>query len=262
MPVSREEFNGPHIEDRLSVLYRDQHLIAVAKPAGLLVHRSRIDYHEQQNLVEALSRQTGRRIYPAHRLDKPTSGVLVAALDEASARQLGKQFENRQVLKTYLAVVRGYTRLVGFIDHPVGDKDRPAQEKRAATTLYRTLSSIELPYRADRYPASRYSLIEVRPQSGRRHQIRQHLKHINHPIIGDTSYGKTSHNRLFANLFECRRLLLHAASITLTHPVTDRMLTINCDLSELPGQDSFPRVLKDTRWRPVPVAGGRNTARI
>ncbi len=244
------------IAETLKVIYRDNDLVAVAKPSGLLVHKSKIDYHEQANVVDALTAQIQRRIYPVHRLDKATSGVLLLALNADTARLLGEQFEHRQVKKNYLAISRGYTPCHGCIDNPTRDKDRPSRPKKAATTFYRTLAHIELPHRVDRYPTSRYSLVELTPVTGRRHQIRQHMKHINHPLIGDTSYGKSAHNRFFDQLYDCRRLLLHASSIALTHPITGQPLEIAVapDTPQL-DQNQFQRVLSDERWCRIDTPG-------
>lgn len=233
----------------LPILFVDDHLVVVAKPAGLLVHKSRIDYHETDNLLDRLFNQTGQRAYPVHRLDKPTSGVLILALHADSARSLGQQFEQRTVKKSYLAVTRGYTPLHGCIDHPVADKDQPDKQKTQAVTFYRRLATIELPVHVDRYPNSRYSLVEVRPTTGRRHQIRQHMKHINHPLIGDTSYGKTTHNRFFQRYFSCRRLLLHASGITFSHPQTGDLQSVSSPLDNAIDNGQFAQVLSDKHWQ-------------
>jgi len=237
--------------ERLTVLYRDESLIAVDKPAGLLVHRSLIDRHETRYAIQTLRDQIGRRVYPVHRLDKPTSGVLLFALDPATARRVGETFEAGRVAKRYLAVVRGHTDEQGVIDYPLKEQldrmtdvgvrpDKPAQP---AVTAYRRLATVELPWRVDRYPTSRYSLLELRPRTGRKHQLRRHLKHIAHPIVGDTTHGKARHNRLFQEQFGNDRLLLAAVRLSLPHPVDGHLLDIAAPLT-----GAFARVVERLGW--------------
>ena len=210
----------------LTILYRDDWLVAVDKPAGLLVHRSALDAHEERFAVQLVRDQIGRHVHPVHRLDKGTSGVLLFALDRATAALLGGAFERQEVDKTYLAVVRGHPPETGVIDHPLTRRFDPAERRRpapdqapqAARTRFRRLAATELPYRVDRYPTSRYALLELAPETGRRHQIRRHLKHLSHPIIGDATFGKGRHNRLFAELFGVSRLLLACTRMRLAHP--------------------------------------------
>ncbi|MCX9156743.1 pseudouridine synthase [Niveibacterium sp. 24ML] len=209
----------------LSILFHDDDLVVIDKPPGLLVHRSILDRNETRFAVQLLRDQIGRRVIPAHRLDKGTSGVLVFAFDRDTAAALGAQFETREVGKRYLAVVRGWPDAEGMIEHPLKivrdeyemqvDALTPPQEAR---TGYRRLATIELPIPDDRHPSSRYALVELAPETGRRHQIRRHLKHISHPVIGDATYGKGRHNRMFGEQFGCRRLLLHCAAMSLRHP--------------------------------------------
>lgn len=200
--------------------------MVIDKPAGLLVHRTAIDRHETRFALQLLRDQLGQRVYPVHRLDKPTSGLLLFALDPAAARHLSGQFERQQVAKEYLAVVRGYCPEGGRIDHPLRDDpdDRDAAPKeverpaRAATTVYERLDTVELPHAVDRYPSSRYSLVRLWPLTGRKHQLRRHMKHISHPIIGDAKHGKGVHNRFFAKHYGCARLLLACTGLAFTHP--------------------------------------------
>lgn len=210
----------------LEILYRDAHLVAINKPSGLLVHRSLIDRHETRFAIQLTRDQIGQKVYPAHRLDKPTSGVLLFALDSDTARLLNTQFTSEQVQKTYLAVVRGHTADHGIIDYPLkeeldkiadanADQDKPAQD---AITHFQRLATTELPYPVGRYPSARYSLLALHPKTGRKHQLRRHLKHIFHPIVGDTTHGDGKHNTLFREQFNCQRLLLHANSLQLIHP--------------------------------------------
>lgn len=226
----------------LPVLYRDDRLIAVHKPAGLLVHRSALDRHETRFALQMLRDQIGRQVFPVHRLDKGTSGVLLFALDREAARVLNGQFERGEVAKTYLAIVRGHPPEVGDIDHPLarmadehaGINVNPAASAAAqpALTRYRRLATVELPYRVDRYPSSRYALLELEPFTGRWHQLRRHLKHISHPIIGDATHGKGRHNRLFQELFGCQRLLLAATGMQFVHPVGGQLVRLQAGVAE------------------------------
>ncbi|WP_193377087.1 tRNA pseudouridine(65) synthase TruC [Geobacter sp. OR-1] len=212
----------------LPILFQDDYLVAVNKPSGLLVHRSPIDRHETRFALQTVRNQTGRRVYPIHRLDKPTSGVLLFAFSPEIARTLVESFTAGAVQKSYLAVVRGYAPDDGTIDYPlVEDQDKHdhiytgiEKEGQAAVTDFRTLARIELQSAVGRYDTSRYSLVALSPRTGRRHQLRRHFKHIFHPIIGDTRYGEGRHNRFFREEFGMHRLLLHAAELTFPHPVT------------------------------------------
>ena len=179
-----------------------------------------------------------------HRLDRPTSGVLLFARDPDTARTVGQAMMAGEVNKTYLAVVRGWTQESGTIDHPLKDEpeDRrlrgTEQPVRDALTHYRRLATTEIPVEIERYPTSRYSLVELYPKTGRKHQLRRHMKHINHPIIGDANHGRGRHNRYFAERFGQGRLMLAATELALTHPVTDEELILKA-----PPEQSFMDVL-------------------
>lgn len=240
----------PMTRETLPVLFQDDNLIAVHKPSGLLVHRTDIDRHETRFAVQILRDQIGQKVYPVHRLDKGTSGILLFALDPEIARQVGGQFERNEVAKTYLAVVRGHPPESGEIDHPLSRqfddyewKTGGVHAPQDAVTRYRRLATCELPYPVDRYPASRYALLELNPITGRRHQLRRHLKHISHPIIGDATYGKGRHNRLFQELFGSRRMLLASVRTQLAHPATGKLL-----LLEAPPSTDFASVLLQLGW--------------
>ena len=224
----------------LEVLYRDEHFIAINKPSGLLVHRSPIDKHETEFAVQMLRDQIGQYVYPLHRLDKPTSGVLFFALDKESANLVSEQFKNHTIQKTYITMVRGYTDEEGIINHPLKEKldkiadkkakkDKDAQE---AITHYKRVATTEVPFAVGKYDKTRYSLVEVKPQTGRKHQIRRHLKHISHHILGDTKYGRGEHNKLIREKFSCYRLLLHSSELELWHPYKKEKLTIKAPFDE------------------------------
>lgn len=224
--------------ETLPIVYRDEHLVVINKPTGLLVHRSPIDRHETRFAVQLLRDQLGQHVYPIHRLDKPTSGLLVFALNPDIARTLSEHFNDRTVHKQYLALVRGHMTNQR-LDYPlsvqldrIADKHRQ-QDKDAqpAVTRFTTLARCELPFAVDRYPQSRYSLVLCEPETGRKHQIRRHLKHAGHPIIGDAKHGKSVHNRFFASHFGAGHLLLSAVGLQLPHPVSGGLLTLQCPLA-------------------------------
>jgi len=207
-----------------TILYRDAALVAVDKPPGLLVHRTALDSEARDFLLQRLRRLLGQRVYTVHRLDRPTSGVVVFGLSPGHARVLSASFEQRRVEKRYLAVVRGYTEPTGRIDYALSDE--PHQPLREALTDYQSLARVELPVAVGRYSTSRYSLLAVTPRSGRYHQIRRHFHHIRHPLIGDTTHGEGRHNRLFRERFGVHRLLLHAVSLGFPHPASGRWITV------------------------------------
>jgi tRNA pseudouridine65 synthase len=227
------------LPETLTILFRDEAIVVVDKPPGLLVHRSEIDRHETRFAIQILRDQIGQRVWPAHRLDRGTSGALLFGLSKDVAIKLGAQFENGQVKKRYLAVVRGHPPLAGEIDHPLTRQRDPYEfcgentstAPQTALTRYRRLAEIELPVTVDRYPSSRYALLELEPVTGRRHQLRRHLKHIAHPIIGDATHGKGRHNRFFAATLDCPRLLLACVTLQFRHPVSDEPLKINAPLT-------------------------------
>ncbi|MCW8962874.1 MAG: pseudouridine synthase [Gammaproteobacteria bacterium] len=209
----------------LPVLFKDEHYIAVHKPSGLLVHRSWLS-QDRVFLLQQLRNQIGQRVYPVHRLDRATSGVIIFGLSSESAQALNQVFTDQRASKSYHAIVRGWLpEPEVFVDHPIQDRetDTPYQE---AQTRFRELARTELPFAVDRYPQARYSLVEAQPLTGRRHQIRKHLKHISHPIIGDIRYGKGTHNRFFRQQFGIQRLLLSAQRLRFQHPLTGEAINI------------------------------------
>jgi tRNA pseudouridine65 synthase len=235
IPVDRSNEGEPP----LPILYRDEQIVVIDKPPGLLVHRSEIDRHETRFAIQILRNQIGQYVWPAHRLDRGTSGVLLFGLSKEIAGVLGRQFEAGTVDKKYLAVVRGHPPESGTIDHALTRQrdayefqgERSSTEAQAALTHYRRLAEIELPVAVDRYPSSRYALLALEPVTGRRHQIRRHLKHIAHPIIGDATYGKGRHNRYFAEHLGCHRLLLACIGLNFNHPLDGRRMEIKAPVS-------------------------------
>jgi tRNA pseudouridine65 synthase len=205
--------------DALTLLHLDAELVAIDKPAGLLVHPSALDAHEERTALRTLEAQLGERLYPLHRLDKATSGVLLFARSREAASRWHSPFEAGTVAKSYLALVRGWPPAAGEIDYPLArDPELPSagQERVAAITRYERRACLEWPFAVDgRNPTSRYALVEVTPLTGRRHQIRRHFKHIAHPLVGDSTHGKGAHNRAVAEWLGMQRLWLHAAVLQL-----------------------------------------------
>jgi tRNA pseudouridine65 synthase len=199
------------------LLYRDDVLAVVAKPSGLVVHRG---WARDPVVAMSLARDAvGRRVYPVHRLDRGTSGVLVFALDPETARHLQQQFEDRRVDKRYLALVRGAPPESGVIDHPLAPTK--SRERLPAVTEFRRLGV-----------SGRYALVEARPRTGRLHQVRRHLKHISCPLIGDVRYGKGEHNRWFRENHRLHRLALHAFELSLDHPLTGERRRFRAEVPE------------------------------
>ncbi len=216
----------------LQILWRDDDLVAVYKPAGWLVHRTGLDAGETRFVMQALRDQLGQRVYPVHRLDKGTCGVLVMALHADATRALSQSFEHHQVEKRYLALVRGHAPAHVLVDHALRPDDAPPHAPvQPARTLLRCLARVELAEASDaRFPTTRAALVEAMPETGRRHQIRRHLKHIAHPILGDATHGKGPLNRWWAERLGLQRLWLHAWQLTLPHPATGQRLVLQSGL--------------------------------
>ncbi|MFC3394603.1 tRNA pseudouridine(65) synthase TruC [Brenneria rubrifaciens] len=218
----------------LEIIFQDEHLVAVNKPAGWLVHRSWLDRKEKVVVMQTLRDQIGQHVYTVHRLDRPTSGVLLLALSSDVARSLSQQFEQHQTRKIYHAVVRGYVSDEGVIDYAlteemdkIADKySNPDKPPQPAVSHYCSLAQAEMPVAIGRYPTSRFSLLELAPLTGRKHQLRRHMSHLRHPIIGDSAYGDLRQNRGMAANFDCGRLMLHASQLSLPHPVSGEWLTL------------------------------------
>lgn len=242
-------------EALLPIIYRDEHLIAIDKPSGLLVHRTVLDWRETRFALQMLRDQIGQYVYPVHRLDRGTSGVLLFALDSDTSRAMAKQFEQGLVNKRYWAIVRGHPPASGTIDHALtrlkDDVDflgqTVVQTAQDAVSHYKTLATAEIPVQVDRYPTSRYALLELEPITGRRHQLRRHMKHISHPIIGDATYGKGRHNRLFAELFGSQHLLLCCRMMQITHPLSGERIKL-----QAPQDADFDLAMAGLGWTDTP----------
>lgn len=220
-----------------ALLFRDDWLVAVDKPAGLLVHRSEVDRRETRFAVQLVRDRIGQPVWPVHRLDRGTSGVLLFALSAEIAAALGRAFEGDAIQKRYVALVRGWPEEAGLVDHALarlgdGSVRDASRAPQPAVTHYRRLARLELGVPDERHATSRYALVELRPETGRRHQLRRHLKHIAHPIVGDATYGKGRLNRALAALLGVTRLWLHAHALGFAHPVTGEDLRLEAPLGD------------------------------
>lgn len=233
----------------LEILYQDDVLIALNKPAGLAVHRSKMVGNAEEFLIDLLRTQVGDGVYLAHRLDRATSGVILVARNREIAAALGEQFMDRSIRKQYLVVVRGWPGPAeDVIDYPLPGS-RQTGPRREARTRYRQLATVEVPIALGRYPQQRYALLLAEPESGRFRQIRKHLAHIHHPVIGDCQHGRSDHNRLYKQHFGCHRMLLHARRLHLAHPVSGAPMTI-----EAPLDQAYATLLERFGWTDAAVS--------
>lgn len=224
----------------LTILYQDEHLVAINKPNGLLVHRSSYVGDADEFAVQLLRDQLGQFVYPCHRLDRKTSGVLLFALDKETNALIQKMFAENLVKKTYLAIVRGYTDDSGIIDYPLTNEKGKTQD---AISHYKTLNRAEIDIPLGKFKTARYSFVEVEPQTGRLHQIRKHFDHIMHPIIGDRPHGCNKQNKFFKERFNMTSMMLHAKELSFNHPKTKKDLILKADLNT-----EFKRMLGVMAW--------------
>jgi len=254
--LTAEEIEYERNKPQLTILYQDEYLVAVNKPAGLFVHRSFMDKDEIYFALQLVRDLVGQYVYPVHRLDRPTSGVLLFALTKEMAQKLGQAFSENEggksIQKTYYALTRGHLLGEELIDYPLkekldklGDKnvnpDKPAQE---AQTYYYSMKTATLPVALGKYSSVRYSLIKLLPQTGRRHQLRRHLSHLRHPIIGDINYGDNKQNPFFIEHFGFKRLMLIAKELAFTHPITGENIIIS-----VPFDEQWLQVFKLLDWQ-------------
>lgn len=228
------------VPDELPIVFQDEHLVIVNKPAGLLVHRSMIDRHETRFAMQMVRDQIGQHVFPVHRLDKPTAGILIFALSAEVARLISEQIAAHQLEKRYLAVVRGYGPESAKIDHSLQEKldkiadkqaqrDKPAQ---SAVTLAKKLHQIELPVAVGKYSTCRYSLMLLQPITGRKHQLRRHMSHLRNPILGDVNYGDNKHNRFIREACNFPGLALWSHQLKFTHPISGDLIQLNSPADE------------------------------
>ena len=238
----------------LTLIYHDADLAVVYKPAGWLVHRTGLAQQETRIVLQQLRDQLGQRVWPVHRLDQGTCGLLVFALNAQACQRLAQDFAAQQVGKHYLALVRGWLAPLVEVDHPLRPDDSPpsAPAQSAQTTL-RCLARLDWPEAFDpaRHASTRISLVLAQPHTGRRHQIRRHLKHVAHPILGDSSHGKGPLNRWWASRLGAQRLWLHAHALEFQHPRSGQPMHLVADwqqLAHLPEVQQWQRVMALPGW--------------
>lgn len=263
----------------LTILYQDEYLVAVDKPAGLFVHRSFMDKDEIYFALQLVRDQIGKYVYPVHRLDRPTSGVLLFALTKEIAQKMNEAFANKSnsasdsdlehekkinheleqsdeasLTKTYYALVRGHLPITDrseLIAHPLKEKldklgDKNVSRDKApqsAQTYFQVSKQASLPIALGKFDSVRYSLVKLEPVTGRRHQIRRHLAHLRHPILGDINYGDNKQNPFFIKHFGFKRLMLIAKSLSFIHPVTGKQVAITAEFDE-----QWQKVFKALEW--------------
>lgn len=216
-------------ESALEIVYADDSLLVVNKPAGLAVHRSRMVARDDDYLVDRLRVQVGGTPYLVNRLDRATSGLVLVARSREIASALGERLMDRTVEKRYLAIVRGWPDETGEIDYPLTVGGMKG-ERKPSSTRWRRLGMVEVPIALGRYPQQRYSLLELQPLTGRYRQLRRHLHHVHHPIIGDSTLGRGEHNRLFREHFGSHRMLLHGWRLSFVHPLQRCRLRLQAPL--------------------------------
>ncbi len=228
----------------LQVLFEDEYYIAINKPAGLLVHKTRLAKDaEPVFALQLLRDQIGQKVYPIHRIDRPTSGILWFAKSPEVVRDFQELFLDKEIKKHYLAIVRGYTKEEqGLINHPL--KKNLNKELQEAQTEYLRLGQIEIPETSSpRHSTSRYSLVRAFPLTGRMHQIRRHFAHERNYIIGDKTHGDNKQNRFFRMHFQMHHMLLHAWQTHMEHPITGEKIQV-----EAPVPSYFDKILKEFNW--------------
>jgi tRNA pseudouridine65 synthase len=226
------------VHDELEIIYQDAHFVAINKPSGLLVHRSFLDKRETRFAMQMLRDQLGQHVFPVHRLDRPTSGVLLFALSSEDARAMNQLFIDGTIQKRYIALTRGFAPESVVLDKPLKEEldkiaDKFADQNKApqeAITEFRCLHQAALPIPLGKFPTVRYSLVECFPKTGRKHQIRRHLKHLAHPIIGDVNHGDNTQNHFFYEHFQLQRLMLFATTLSFVHPYTNEPICIRANL--------------------------------
>ena len=232
--IETDDFIDESISRPLQIVYQDENYVAVFKPAGLVVHRSKLTQTHEPVLLQTLRDQLNTFVYPIHRLDRPTAGLILFALSGKAAAKMVEQFTQRTVTKYYQALVRGFAPENGVINRPLREKfgeelspestmDNPTQE---AVTHYEVLARYQAPWPLGKYSETRFSLLEIRPLTGRWHQIRRHLNHIAYPVLGDHRHGDHRYNQMVHAQTGVYRMLLTAMRLDFRHPYTGELHSI------------------------------------
>ena len=210
----------------LEILFQDEHLVAINKPHGLLVHRTKIADDAEEFALQLLRDQLNQTVFPAHRLDRKTSGILLFSLSKEMDQLIQNEFYTQKVSKKYLAILRGFAPEELTIDYDLTKENGTVQN---AITHFKTLQHVEIPYPQGKFESARFSLIEARPETGRFHQLRKHFAHIMHPIIGDRPHGCNKQNKWWKETFEMEKMMLHASGLEFTHPITKELISIKAN---------------------------------
>jgi tRNA pseudouridine65 synthase len=211
----------------LEILYDTADLVAINKPHGLLVHRSPIAADATEFAVQMLRDQIGQKVFPIHRLDRKTAGILLFAKHQEALVEMSKLFEERRIQKEYEALVRGYCPQEGIIDYPLSENGK----EKEAISKFERIRYFEVPIPLGKHPTSRYTLVRIWPMTGRFHQIRKHFAHIFHPIIGDRPHGCNKQNGLWKNTFGFSHLFLQATKLS-WHEHAGNYIEIKAEWSE------------------------------
>ncbi|WP_215226160.1 pseudouridine synthase [Echinicola shivajiensis] len=228
----------------LEILYQDDYYIAVNKPAGMMVHKSNIAMEDEPvYALQTLRDQIGLKVYPLHRIDRPTSGILWFAKSSEAVAPFQELFTNNEIKKYYLTIVRGYTKeKEALIDHPL--KKKLKKELQDAQTEYLRLAEVEIPFASSpKHETSRYSLVRAYPLTGRMHQIRRHMAHERNYIIGDNTHGDNRQNRFFRMHYNMHNMLLHAWQTEFIHPITKEVIRVKAN-----PPDYFMHIVQSFGW--------------
>lgn len=205
---------------RIDLLFVDDHVVVANKPSGLLVHRG-WDDDDDVALFRVRDAIGGKHVHAIHRLDRGTSGALVFARSPEAAARLTESFQARRVDKRYLAIVRGTPPAAGTIDYAIPKTEDGARVP--AVTHFRLVM---------RSGIDRCSLVVARPETGRLHQIRRHLRHLDHPLLGDVKYGSGEINRHYRAEYDLHRLALHACAVAFDHPMTGARIAVTAPIPD------------------------------
>jgi tRNA pseudouridine65 synthase len=211
----------PHARDPrvIELLWVDADVVVANKPSGLLVHRGMAA--DDDVALFRVRDALGEYVHPLHRLDRGTSGALVFARNRTAAASLARAFEEGRVDKRYLALVRGVPPAEGVIDYPVPRGE--GLPRVPAVTRYALVAAS---------PVDRCALVEARPQTGRFHQVRRHLRHLGHPLVGDVNYGSGAINRHYRATYDLHRLALHASFVAFDHPETGGRIEVHAPMPD------------------------------
>lgn len=213
----------------VDILFEDDYIICVSKPNNVIVHHAHHSRNvaDEESLLQLLFKKFDKKFYPIHRLDRKTSGIILLAKETKYVSKFQELFTNNEIQKTYYGIVRGHSPESVIIDSPV--KGRDANVYKDAETYFKTVDKTIVDIPVKPYDTSRYSLVEMKPKTGRLHQLRIHTNKISHPLIGDPKYGDKNHNVMFIDNFNCENLFLHAFSLEFKHPFTDENLLIKAN---------------------------------